>query len=299
MASPARVSISRYDADEVSSRNREQRAGHEIFQREVFIRGGRAQGHSSSGGKAKIRSRSRHIGNPPMTKWDDCTRAKEAMFLHMDRANCGSTAPTPLRTGSVRFQTPCVIFCIRCHGGKGYKADHRIDDMFVGRATAGLTERQQQLKRYLLSPRRRAWADPHKRLLSQSAKSAKTRICEERISIMSRRAILSLAASAIIGIGLIGTISTDASAYRAGVYRGGAYRGGVYRGGVYRGGYYRGVRPGVAIGIGAAAVGAAAVGAAAAGAYYGPGYYGAPAPVGCPYGYYYYAPYNRCVPTPN
>ena len=23
-----------------------------------------------------------------------------------------------------------------------------------------------------------------------------------------------------------------------------------------------------------------------------------PAPVGCPYGYYYYAPYNRCVPTP-
>jgi len=106
---------------------------------------------------------------------------------------------------------------------------------------------------------------------------------------MSRRAILSLAASAILGIGFVGTISTDASAYRAG----------VYRGGVYRGGYYRGVRPGVAVGIGAAAVGAAAVGAAAAGAYYAPGYYGAPAPVGCPYGYYYYAPYNRCVPTPN
>ena len=95
---------------------------------------------------------------------------------------------------------------------------------------------------------------------------------------MARRAVLSLAASAIIGIGLMGTISTDASAYRAGVYRGGAYRGGVYRGGVYRGGYYRGVRPGVAVGIGAAAVGAAAVGAAAAGAYYAPGYYGAPAP---------------------
>ncbi|WP_210249096.1 MULTISPECIES: hypothetical protein [unclassified Bradyrhizobium] len=54
----------------------------------------------------------------------------------------------------------------------------------------------------------------------------------------------------------------------------------------------------MAVGIGAAAVGAAAVGAAAAGAYYGPGYYGAPAPVGCPYGYYYYAPYGRCVPTP-
>jgi len=105
---------------------------------------------------------------------------------------------------------------------------------------------------------------------------------------MARRAVLSLAASAIIGIGLLGTISTDASAYRAGVYRGGVYRGGVYRGGVYRG-----VRPGVAVGIGAAAVGAAAVGAAAAGAYYG-----GPAPVGCPYGYYYYAPYNRCVPTP-
>ena len=105
---------------------------------------------------------------------------------------------------------------------------------------------------------------------------------------MSRRTILSLAAAVIMGIGCVGTISTDASAYRAG----------VYRGGVYRGGYYRGVRPGVAVGIGAAAVGAAAVGAAAAGAYYGPGYYGAPAPVGCPYGYYYYAPYNRCVPTP-
>jgi hypothetical protein len=104
---------------------------------------------------------------------------------------------------------------------------------------------------------------------------------------MSRRTILSLAASVILGIGFVGTISTDASAYRAGVARGGVYRGGVYRG----------VRPGVAVGIGAA-VGAAAVGAAAAGAYYAPGYYGAPAPVGCPYGYYYYAPYNRCVPTP-
>ena len=91
---------------------------------------------------------------------------------------------------------------------------------------------------------------------------------------MSRRTILSLAASVILGLGFVGTISTDASAYRAGVARGGVYRGGVYRGGVYRG-----VRPGVAVGIGAA-VGAAAVGAAAAGAYYAPGYYGAPAPVG-------------------
>src|SRR6476659_834756 len=109
---------------------------------------------------------------------------------------------------------------------------------------------------------------------------------------MARRAVLSLAASAIIGIGLLGTISTDASAYRAGVYRGGAHRGGVYRGGVYRGGYYRGLRPGVAVGIGGAAVGAAA------GAYYAAVYDGPPAPVGCPYGYDYYAPYNRCVPTP-
>ena len=106
---------------------------------------------------------------------------------------------------------------------------------------------------------------------------------------------MSLAASVIIAIGLVGTVSSDASAYYRG---GGVYRGGAYRGGVYRGGIYRGVRPGVAVGIGAAAVGAAAVGAAAAGAYYAPGYYGAPAPVGCPYGYYFYPPYNRCVPTP-
>lgn len=100
---------------------------------------------------------------------------------------------------------------------------------------------------------------------------------------MSRRSNMALAASVIFSVGIISAVSTDASAY--------------YRGGAYRGGYYRGVRPGVAIGIGAAAVGAAAVGAAAAGAYYAPGYYGAP--VGCPYGYYFYAPYNRCVPTPN
>jgi hypothetical protein len=50
---------------------------------------------------------------------------------------------------------------------------------------------------------------------------------------MSRRTIISLATSVIVGIGFIATISTDASAY---------YRGGVYRGGVYRGGVYRGVR---------------------------------------------------------
>jgi hypothetical protein len=94
--------------------------------------------------------------------------------------------------------------------------------------------------------------------------------------IMSRRTILSLVASVIIGIGFVGTISTDASAYyRRGV---GVYRGGVYRGGVYRG--YRVVRPGVAVGVGAAALGAAA-----AGAYYAPAPRYAPA---C--GYYPYPP---------
>jgi len=87
---------------------------------------------------------------------------------------------------------------------------------------------------------------------------------------MSRRTIVSLVASIIVGTACIATASTEASAYyRRGV---GVYHGGVYRGGVYRGGYYRGVRPGVAVG---AAVGAAAVGAAAAAAYYAPrcGYY--------------------------
>ena len=96
---------------------------------------------------------------------------------------------------------------------------------------------------------------------------------------MSRRTIISLALSVVFGIGFLATISDDASAYRRGV--------GVYRGGVYRGGVYRGVRPGVAVGIGAAAVGAAALGAAAAGGYYGPGYYAPRAPA-C--GYYPYPP---------
>ena len=88
---------------------------------------------------------------------------------------------------------------------------------------------------------------------------------------MSRRSIISLAASVIIGIGCIAMISTDAFAYRgggrAGVHRAGAYHGGVHRGGVYRGAP---VARGVAVGVGAAAVGAAA-----AGAYYAPrcGYY--------------------------
>lgn len=62
---------------------------------------------------------------------------------------------------------------------------------------------------------------------------------------MSRRTIVSLTASAIIGIACIVTVSTDAFAYRRGV--------GVGRVGVHHGG--------VAVGVGAAAVGAAAYGA--------------------------------------
>jgi hypothetical protein len=83
---------------------------------------------------------------------------------------------------------------------------------------------------------------------------------------MSRRTLISLAASVIVGIACVATISTDAFAYRRGV-RVGVGRAGVYHGGVYRG---AAVRRGVAVGVGAAAVGAAA-----AGAYYAPrcGYY--------------------------
>src|SRR5712672_389238 len=79
--------------------------------------------------------------------------------------------------------------------------------------------------------------------------------------IKSRRAIFSLAASVIIGIGCVAMISTDAFAYRGG--RAGVGRVGVHHGGAYRGGVYRGaaVRRGVAVGVGAAAVGAAAYGA--------------------------------------
>lgn len=88
---------------------------------------------------------------------------------------------------------------------------------------------------------------------------------------MSRRTIISIAASVIIGIGCIATVSTDAFAYRgggrAGVGRAGAYHGGVHHGGVYRG---AAVRRGVAVGVGAAAVGAAAYGAYGA---YRCGYY--------------------------
>ncbi|MBM7482329.1 hypothetical protein ACVWWI_004360 [Bradyrhizobium sp. USDA 3686] len=77
---------------------------------------------------------------------------------------------------------------------------------------------------------------------------------------MSRRTIVSLTASAIIGIACIVTVSTDAFAYRRGV---GVGRVGVHHGGVYRGGVYRGaaVRRGVAVGVGVAAAGAAAYGA--------------------------------------
>ncbi len=86
---------------------------------------------------------------------------------------------------------------------------------------------------------------------------------------MSRRTIISVAASVIIGIGCIAAISTDAFAYRGGG-RVGVGRVGVHHGGVYRGGVYRGavVRRGVAVGVGAAAVGAAAYGAAARCGYY-------------------------------
>src|ERR1700686_3104131 len=92
---------------------------------------------------------------------------------------------------------------------------------------------------------------------------------------MPRRTIVSLAASVIVAITCIATISTDALAFRregVGVGRAGVGRVGVYHGGVHRAGFYRGaaVRRGVAVGAGAAAVGAAA-----AGAYYAPrcGYY--------------------------
>ena len=78
---------------------------------------------------------------------------------------------------------------------------------------------------------------------------------------MSRRTLISLCASIIVGIGCAAMISDEALAYRA-----------AYRGTAYRGAYYRGaaVRRGVAVGVGAAAVGAAAYGAYGA---YRCGYY--------------------------
>src|SRR5437660_10700045 len=88
----------------------------------------------------------------------------------------------------------------------------------------------------------------------------------EKGLIMSRRTLISLAASVIVGIVLIATVSTDAFARRgggggragAGIHHGGVHHGAVHRGGVYRG---AAVRRGVAVGVGAAAVGAAAAGA--------------------------------------
>jgi hypothetical protein len=68
---------------------------------------------------------------------------------------------------------------------------------------------------------------------------------------------IALAASAVIGIGCIATISTDALArggHGAGVGRGGV---GVHHAGVHRVGVAP-VRRGVAVGVGAAAVGTAA-----------------------------------------
>jgi len=56
---------------------------------------------------------------------------------------------------------------------------------------------------------------------------------------MSRRTLISLAASVIVGIACVATVSTDAFAFRrggVGVGRAGVYHGGVYRGGIYRGG---------------------------------------------------------------
>jgi len=94
--------------------------------------------------------------------------------------------------------------------------------------------------------------------------------------IMSRRTLVSLAATVVVGVTCLATVSTDAFAYRRGAAVG---RTGVYHGGAYRAGVYRGaaVRRGVAVGVGAAAVGVAAAGAYGAyGAYSDPGrpYYG-------------------------
>ena len=98
---------------------------------------------------------------------------------------------------------------------------------------------------------------------------------------MLHRAVISVAAAAVLGIACV---STDALAYRGGYHGGGVHRAGVgvYHGGVYHGGAYRGayVRRGVGVGIGAAAVGAA-VGAAVV----APRYYNS---VAC--GYYPYPP---------
>lgn len=84
---------------------------------------------------------------------------------------------------------------------------------------------------------------------------------------MSHRSFIALAASAVIGIGCISMISTDAFARGgrgAGVGHAGA---GVHHAGVGRVGVAP-VRRGVAVGVGAAAAGAAASGAYAHCGYY-------------------------------
>ena len=114
---------------------------------------------------------------------------------------------------------------------------------------------------------------------------------------MSRRTIISLAASVIIGIGFVGTVSTDASAYRAGVDAVAsivvvsivAALTVVATTVVYARAWrlasvpLRLVLPPSALPLRELITGQDIT---------------ALAPVGCPYGYYYYAPYNRCVPTP-
>lgn len=71
---------------------------------------------------------------------------------------------------------------------------------------------------------------------------------------MSHRSIISIAASVIIGIACVATVSTDALAYRGG--RVGVGRVGVHHAGVYRAPVRRAARAGVAVGVGAAAAGA-------------------------------------------
>jgi len=106
---------------------------------------------------------------------------------------------------------------------------------------------------------------------------------------MSRRALTSLAASAIVGVACIATVSTDAFAYRRGgaaVARGGVYHGGVNRVGVNRVGVNRVGVDRAGIGYGrtgwngygrgwgvAAGVAASTAAAGAAGAYYDDGSY--------------------------
>jgi len=73
---------------------------------------------------------------------------------------------------------------------------------------------------------------------------------------MARRTLISLAASVIVGIACVATVSTDAFAFRGGRGGVGVGRVGVHHAGVYRAPVRRGVRAGVAVGVGAAAAGA-------------------------------------------